>query len=808
MMDLLRHPKVRCYDSGAAEAKFLLGGIGTGNISLGSRGQYTDYEIFNEPSKGRYLPYSFFAIRAVTAEGAGGAKILEAELNRPYERSHGYLSGELAGLPRFRKGTMRAAYPFAEVELEEEGYPVRAALTAFTPFIPLDSDASGIPGAYLTYTVTNVSGSPCDVSVCGSFANPVGFDGYDLFQNMQLKAAVANEEVCRGGLHGIRFYSDELPETDRYYGSMALFTPERDTTCKPEWLSGAWWDGAHDFWDDFRRDGRLERENGKLGEASKFNAQSPLRIGSLAVHKTLAPGQTERFRFVLAWHFPNRPNRWEGHLLPTVQKKERQLIRNYYSYRFADACAAAFYLEENRARLTDLSEKFTRAMLESTVDEAVVDAVLATATVLRSPTCFRVGESGVFLAWEGCFGDRGCCEGNCTHVWNYAQTLAFLFPDLERSMRRTEFLDGTDEAGCMVFRTNAVFGDPRWDMIPATDGQLGCIVKLYRDWKFCGDDAFLRSLWEPAKRALDFAFTCWDSDGDCVLDSQQHNTYDIEFYGPNSLTNSIFFAALKAGAEMARHLGEEEKARQWEEALAKGSARMDAMLWNGSSYVQNIADIDEYKYQYGKGCLSDQVFGQSLAHLAGLGYILPEEHVKKAVYSVWKNNFRADFRGHENVQRCYALNDDSGLLLCSWPEGGRPRLPFVYADEVWSGIEYQVASHLIREGYVEEGLQIVRAVRARYDGYKRNPFNEVECGNHYARSLASYAVYLALCGFSFDMTKRELGFKPAQEAETFQCFVSTAEGWGVYTRRTVDGKLQQRLDALFGSFDGVTIKES
>ncbi len=805
-MNLLRHPKVRKYASTASEVKFLLGGIGTGNISVGSRGQYTDFEIFNEPSKGRDIPYSFFAIRAVTEDGRGGAKVLEAELNRPYERSHGYLPGELAGLPRFRKGTVRAAYPFVGVELEEEGYPVRAELTAFTPFIPLCSDDSGIPGAYLTYTVTNVSGSPCAVSVCGSFANPVGFNGYDLFHNMQLKAKVANEEFRRGGVHGIRFYSDELPSDDRYYGSMALFTPEKETTCKPEWLCGAWWDGAHDFWDDFQSDGKLERESEKPGEASKFNAQSPLRVGSLAVSKTLAPGETQDFRFVLAWHFPNRANRWEGHLLPTVEDKKEQIVRNYYAYRFKDACAAALYLEENRARLTDLSEKFTAAMLDSTVDEAVIDAVLDTATVLRSPTCFRVREDGVFLAWEGCFTDRGCCEGNCTHVWNYAQTLAFLFPDLERSMRRTEFLDETDENGCMSFRTNTVFGDPRWDMIPATDGQLGCIVKLYRDWKFSGDDAFLRSLWDAAKRALDFAFTCWDSDGDCVLDSQQHNTYDIEFYGPNSLTNSIFFAALKAGAEMARYLGEDEKAAQWEKALAEGSARMDEMLWNGESYVQNIDDVDAYKYQYGKGCLSDQVFGQSLAHVAGLGYILPEEHVKKAVWSVWKNNFRNGFREHESVQRCYALNDDSGLLLCSWPYGGRPKFPFVYADEVWSGIEYQVASHLIREGFAEEGVQIVRAVRDRYDGYKRNPFNEVECGNHYARSLASYAVYLALCGFSFDMTKREIGFRPAQEGD-FQCFVSTAEGWGVYTRRRENGKYVQRLEALFGSFDGVTIKE-
>jgi len=266
-----------------------------------------------------------------------------------------------------------------------------------------------------------------------------------------------------------------------------------------------------------------------------------------------------------------------------------------------------------------------------------------------------------------------------------------------------------------------------------------------------------------------------------VLDSQQHNTYDIEFYGENSLANSMFFAALRAGAAMAEHAGDLHAAERYAKAADVGSARMDELLYNGEYYDQRVDDVDQHRYQYGAGCLSDQLLGQTLAHLTGLGHVLPAEHVRSAVGAIYRHNFRSDFTGYHSVQRTYALNDDRGLVLCSWPRGGRPRIPFVYSDEVWSGIEYQVATNLIYEGLVDEGLEIVRAVRERHDGIRRNPWNEVECGNHYARSMASWGVLVALSGLSWDARTRSLRLAPhaaATEGGTGRLFVSTATGWG------------------------------
>jgi uncharacterized protein (DUF608 family) len=315
------------------------------------------------------------------------------------------------------------------------------------------------------------------------------------------------------------------------------------------------------------------------------------------------------------------------------------------------------------------------------------------------------------------------------------------------------------------------------------DGQLGTIVRLCRDWKLSGDDEFLREVWPSAARALDFAFDYWDNDGDLLLDAPQHTTYDIELHGPNPLGGVMFLAALHAGAELAEHLGDAARAHRYRGAAAASARRLEETLWNGEFYVQHLDDVDTQPFQQGAGCLSDQLLGQLLAHVAGLGYVLPPERVKQTLASIHRHNFRPTLSGERNFQRAFALDDEAGLLLCSWPNGGRPRQPFRYSEEVWTGTEYGVAAHLIYEGMVEEGLEIVRAVRARHDGFRRNPWNEVEAGNHYARSMASWAVLLAYSGFDYDAARHSLRFAPCLVDESFRCFFSTGSGWGTFERR-------------------------
>lgn len=791
----------RTFGHDATEAAFLLGGIGTGNVSVGARGEFRDWEIFNSPAKGLKLPYSFFSIWAQEEGKPSVTKILEAKRTPPYSGSHGFFPYEVAGLPRLDSSRMSGEYPFVWVEFSDADLPVDIRMEAFTPFIPLNADDSGIPCAIIRYSAKNTSAHSVEVTIAGSLANAVGFDGYDPFGNPLATEGQQNEYIEDGALKGILFTSQAFPENHIRHGSMALLTTDDRVTHKAQWLQGKWYDDVQDFWDDFREDGRLEPRSEYDGLAGSMNETKKQKIGSLGICNVLAPGMEACFEFILTWHFPNRIKGWNG-VLQAYDRDKAETVKNYYATLFKNALDTGKYVCENMHRLEKASRGFHRALFGSTLPWYVLDAAASNITVIRSCTCFRI-EDGTYFGWEGCFDSAGCCEGNCTHVWNYAQTLAFLFPELEQSMRRTEFAVETDDDGNMAFRAMQTLGQKRWAFLPAADGQLGTIVRLYRDWKYSGNDDLLRKLWGKARLALEYAFVTWDRDGDFVLESQQHNTYDIEFYGTSSLTNSIFFTALKAASEIEQYLGNEQQAKKYAEAYQAGSMRMDELLWNGEYYVQRLDDIEKYRYQYGKGCLSDQILGQLLAHIAGLGYILPEEHVKSAILSVYKHNFKKVLGDHNNAQRTYALNDEGGLLLCTWPNGGRPKLPFAYCDEVWAGIEYQVAAHLIYEGFVEEGLTVVQAVRERHDGYRRNPWNEVECGHHYVRSMASWAVFLALSGFGYDC--KSISFRPKINEDDFSSFFCTGTAWGIYTQKKIaDGTMHFETEVLYGSMEGLS----
>jgi non-lysosomal glucosylceramidase len=775
----------------AAVAAFPLGGIGTGNVSIGARGELRDWELANRPGKGERLPFSFFAVRAGRADGTEVTRVLESRLQPPHEGDQGYDAGRVAGLPRLRGSQMTGEYPLLRIDFEDDELGLDVGLTAFTPLVPLDADASSIPGAILRYVVGNPTGAPVDVTVAGSLTNPVGITGQNVFHFPEYAGRPRNDWADDGRLCGIR-YGTDLDPADLRYGSLVLATTDRAATAKPRWLTGFWQDGAQVFWDELRSDGRLRPET----ELSLDDTPDPerlprLRIGSLAIADRLEPGQSRTFEFVLAWHFPNRPSAWQGNI-GLDNANAGRVVRNHYATRYADAWDVATRLTVDLPELESATRAFHAALFGSTLPPEVIDAATATLVALRSTTCFRL-EGGVFAAWEGSFDRAGSCEGTCTHVWNYAQSAAFLFPELERSARRTEFRHETRPDGRMNFRANDIFGNASWDFHPAVDGQMGAIVRLYREWRFGAGDAFLAELWPAARRALDYA-TEWDADGDGVLDSKQHTTYDIEFYGPNSLANSMFFAALRAGARMAAHLGEDDTAKRWLAAAETGAARMDALLFNGEYYEQRLDVVDARRYQYGRGCLSDQLLGQTLAHLTGLGHVLPPDHVRSAVRAIHRHNFRADLSRHHSVQRTYALGDEAGLVLCSWPYGGRPRLPFVYSDEVWTGIEYQVATHLFYEGFVDEGRELVRAVRDRHDGRRRNPWNEAECGNHYARSLAAWGLIVALTGADHDKPGRTLTVRPRVPDTDVRVPFTTGSGWG----EVIIARGRARLDLRAG----------
>lgn len=800
----------RTFSAEAGELAFPLGGIGTGNVSLGARGEFRDWEIYNRPAKGRTLPLTFFAIRTRIADEAPVTRVLEGALQPPYHLSHGYHPMTTMGLPRLKNTTFQGEYPFASIRFEDPVLPVKVELEAFTPLIPLNPEDSGIPCAVMTYTVANPTDQPVAVTLVGTLANPVGEPAYDPFSNdWSIKyGRSVNTFRDEQSLRGLFMTNDQIEPADINFGSAGLVTDHEAVTRKRYWLRGSWWDFMQEFWDDLDSDGLLEDPDDEAGEK--------MGTGSLGVVDTLEPGSSRSYRFLLTWFFPNRPNTWDVKLLPRlgIDEKAIGLIRNHYATRFQNAWDVARYLVKEMPRLESQTRSFHDALFGSTLPAAVLDALSANIVPVRSTTCFWL-EDGRFFGWEGCYDDGGCCAGNCTHVWSYAFTAAYLFPSLEREMRRIEFTQELEYDGLLHFRAFGTFhSDLVWGSKtkPAADGQMGSILRAYREWQISGDREFLEAIWPGVKRAMNFAAVHWDPDDDGVLAGIQHNTYDIEFFGPNALCGIYYLAGLRAIEEMAVVMGEDELARRARQTFERGSQRLDELLWNGEYYIQIGDNIGEQNYQYGTGCLSDQLLGQLHARVLNLGSLLPEDHIRTAIKAIFDYNFLEDFSQHVNCQRAYAFNDEAGLLLCTWPHGGRPRLPFPYSDEVWTGIEYQVAAHLIYEGWVGEGLRIVEATRERHDGRRRNPWNEVECGNHYARSMSSWAVLLALTGMHGDMGRGELSFAPVaellSEEKPFKTFWSTGRAWGTCTQvwDRDAGRWQPSIEVLGGDMEGVSVR--
>lgn len=774
------------YPHTATQTKFLLGGIGTGTVSLTASGQLTDFEIQNKPQKGNKPSYSFFCMRIAQGDKVV-MRVLEAAPQPPFEAPDGFLPQHGPAGPRMQASSMRVKYPFAEIKFKDQRLPVKVKLQAFTPFIPLDAENSSIPGFVMRYVVKNTCDEDLDISLVGSMPNMMeGAPAQDSNDNR------SNTFMQENGLSGILFDAKADPSSAKY-GQCFLSCKTENPIAQADWYSGGWWDNIQYFWNDLMFDGNLDANpsHPATAEVMHFNGWR-LKVGSVGARVTLSPGQSHTFEFYFTWYFPNRQKCWNGECDCT--------IRNHYATEYNGAFEAAKYLHKQLPTLEEKSALFSNALYGSTLPGYVIESLANNISILRSTTCFRI-EDGTFMAYEGCTPGSGCCHGTCTHVWNYAQTVAFLFPELEKSARRLEFLQETDDKGSMQFRNNTKFGDI-FTHDPAVDGQMGTILRAYREWKLTGDDAFIKELWPNIQKAMDFAFDYWDQDGDLLLEGKRHNTYDIWFHGIDCMSNSIFLAALKACSAIAEYLGDTKANEKYAAAFTRGSKAMDKALWDEhlGYYPQSIQNVDEFKYQYGKGCISDMLFGQQLSHLLSLGYVLPKEHVVSSVAKIFEHNFLQDFSQHTCLQRSYVHESEQGLLLCTWPHGGRPMFPFVYSDEVWPGIEYQVATHLIYEGFVDEGLVITKAIRDRHDGFNRNPFNEVECGNHYARSMASWGLLIALSGFSFDLCKGKIGFQPAIFQDDFSCFFSCGKGWGVYKQKLnkKTGELSRKIKILHG----------
>jgi uncharacterized protein (DUF608 family) len=748
-----------------------MGGFGAGMICLEGTGALSHVSLRHRPEV-FHEPVTFGA--ACVRGERPLARVLEGPV--PDWKKFGQpgsgngASGTAFGLPRFRSARFEARFPFGTVTLWDPDVPWRVEVTGWSPFEPGDADASSLPVAALEYRFTNRTRRPLDLVFSWSARN--------------FMAVGRNPHAIRAIPGG--FVLEGIAPKDRGWesGAFSATVDEPELHVNHAWFRGGWFDPLTLAWKDIAE--------GRCVDRAPVTDGAPAPGATLFVPFRLAPRASRTVIVRFAWYVGETNLRFgrdpEG-AAPADSYKP------WYAARFRDIGEVTEYWRQHYGMLRERSQRFSDCFHASTLPPEVMEAVAANLAILKSPTILRQAD-GRLWAFEGCGDNYGCCHGSCTHVWNYAQAIPHLFPALERTLRETEFGPSQDDRGHQQFRSNLPIRPAVHDFHAAADGQLGGIMKVHREWRISGDTDWLRRLWPRVRQSLEYCITTWDPHQRGWLEEPHHNTYDIEFYGPDGMCTSFYLGALQAAVQMGRALGED--VQRYETLLAAGRQRMETELWNGEYFIQKVqwqpgaalpgADSPEAveliqregpKYQYGTGCLSDGVLGDWLARLCGVPPVLEGAKVRRHLLSVYRYNLKEDLTDHANPQRpSYACGAEGGLLLCTWPRGGMPSLPFVYSNEVWTGIEYQVASHLMLLGHVEEGLHIVRTARARYDGRVRNPFNEYECGHWYARALSSYGLLLALSGAWYDAVTRVLHLRPRLRGD-FQCFLSTATGYGL-----------------------------
>ncbi len=801
-------PVVRHYDQQHLSTIALpLGGIGTGTVALGGRGDLRDWEVGNRPAKKFRPDTAFLAVRVQAPHSEPLTLALEGPLEtHEYQVAYGAAVAH-HGLPRFRECSFDAAYPFGVVHLADAAMPITVDIEGFNPFTPPNASDSGIPMAALTYHFHNQSNQPLQIDVVASIQNFLGTiytpGGYgasivnDFFaQSDEQKTFHRNLIDYRTAprIHGLLYTPAPAVAGSEQDGSLALaFVDAQQVTHRTGWADYTWGDSLLDFWDDFRSDGALE--------ARTSAALKP--IGSLAQRTTLAPHASTSMTMLITWHFPNRVA-WRSEEYGAMHFGEYTdtVVGNEYTTRYADAWEVVTQTVPRLDALRTQTLEFVDAVTGSDLPLPIVEAALFNLSTLRSQTVFRTADGRLF-GWEGTDDARGSCFGTCTHVWNYEQATGFLFGSLAKTMRENEFLYATRTNGQMSFRIGLPLSNAQAWPTAAADGQMGCIVKLYRDWRLSGDTGWLARLYPHAKAALAFAWipNGWDGDRDGVMEGCQHNTMDVEYFGPNPQMTIWYLAALRAGEEMAKAMHDSEFASECRRLFTSGAAWTEQHLFNGEYYrhevrppmeAANIADgirhmvmgasnLVEPELQLGDGCLVDQLIGQYLAHISGLGDLTAASQQRTTLESIYKYNRQTGFHHHFNHMRSFVLGDESALLMASYPRGNRPARPFPYFTEVMTGFEYTAAAGMIYSGLRDEATQVVSDIRARYDGAKRSPFDEAECGHHYARAMASFGLIMAWTGQQYSAVTGALAFR--ELADNTSQFWATGYAWGTIDRR-------------------------
>lgn len=756
-----------------------------------------------------YVPDSYFAVRVARPGGKAMVRVLQTVAEGPFAPV-----GDL---------TIRAAYPLAWYTFHDDDLAAKVSMRVWNPLIPDDLKDSSIPCAIYNITLENPTDAPLEVAVLATQQNAVGFTGVGRTINGVNSGGPSGQinRVVRDHGATTLHMTSSIDKTNEGYGDLALATDSSDTT------SNAAWYEPQRLYADFADDGRLDGVE-TAGPTSKGTVN-----GAIARSVTLEPGAKRTVTFVLSWYFPNARHAGDGKTNEHLGVWEG--VGNQYANWWSSARAVADDVLARYSQLESRTLAYQRALYESNLPYWFLQRISSQVTPIRTRTVWWAG-NGYFGGWEGMDAGAGSCPGNCSHVWQYAQTYARLFPELGRIMRQQDYAHPRPDGG-LPFRQPSASCDPAGMTIPATDGQLGVILGTYREYLMSGDDAWLKKVWPSTRSAMQFVIDVWDADGDGALSGIQHTTLDCKVGGSTSWLGSMYLAALRACERMATTVGDDATAARYGAIQRSGSRVQQQTLFNGEYFAQHIeGDPDQLRdyytdnglrpqkrtnpayiggQNYYDGCLTDQLLGQWWADQLDLGSLYDPDTVRTALRAVYRYNYFPNFREFEGARVPWIDPGDGGMVILTMPHGPDPRLKgkkiLGYNNCTLSGLEYAAAAAMIRAGLLREGFTVVKTVSDRYDGrlrtglhksawgYSGNPFGDDESGKWYARAQSSWSLLLAAQGYIYDGPAGVIGFDPVWKPDDHRSFFTVASGFGVYAQQRGDRSLRATIDMRDGT---------
>lgn len=513
-------------------------------------------------------------------------------------------------------------------------------------------------------------------------------------------------------------------------------------------------------------------------------------VGSISRRLSLEPGMEQEVAFVIAWFFPGLLRSTLGPL------EEVDRLHRSYANRFKSAADVARYVAANFERLSDQTELWRKTWYDSTLPYWFLDRTFAPICTLATNTCYQFN-TGRFYAFEGVY----CCQGTCQHVWNYAQSVARIFPELERDLRqRTDFGTSWHEDGATDYRGECA-------RHVAHDGQCGVILRAWREHQMASDSSYLRASWPRIRKSIEFLIGV-DADENGLIEGEQYNTLDASWFGPMAWISSFYVAALRAGEAMAKEVGDAQFEQRCRAIAERGSENLVQHLYNGEYFIHKPDPARPKATNTNNGCHIDQLMGQAWAFQVGLPRVVPVNETRSALKSIWTYNFTPDvgpFREKTPIKggRWYAMAGEGGVVMTTFPKGGVEQAAGeggfgYYFNEVWTGQEHQLAAHMLWEGMTDEALVITRVLHDRHHPSRRNPYNEVECSDHYARAMSSHGTFLAACGFECNGPAGYFAFAPRLRPEDFKAPFTAAEGWGTFQQKRKNGSQSEALTVCYG----------